>query len=114
MLRFVLSTLWKVYVLFFVVHILSHWSDIEALFDKCPSSSFPVNANIDQKSVVCDDTYYDLMKRIFVFGAEASNSALTSLLEVINFVIFIGKRSVFYVKSRTYYERYLAEKENHS
>ena len=100
MLRFLFGTLWKVFILFFAIHILSHWSEVEELLSPCGLV----------KSEQCQETaYYPIVTRVAKFSVEAGKASLTSLLEVVNFAIFVGKRSVFYVKSKTYYDKYLQD-----
>jgi hypothetical protein len=109
MLRFILSTLWKIYILFFTIHVLSHWSEVETLFERCRS---PEASPLGKPSDQCKDSYYNLFRKILTFVSAAGGAALASVLEVVNFVIFIGKRSVFYVKSKTFYDRYLEDRYN--
>src|SRR6478609_1779228 len=104
MIKFVLNSLWKVFILFFSIHILSHWSEVEKIFTPCES-----DATNQQKCLGEHDTYRTIMRKIANFSLEAGYSSMTSLLEVVNFAIFIAKRGTFYIKSKSFYEQYKAQ-----
>lgn len=95
MFRFILGSLWKAFALFFVIHILSHWSDVEAIFcvDETEEGSY----------------YHNIVTNVCKFILESSKASLASLLELVNFAIFVSKRSVWYLKSKTYYDKYVME-----
>ena len=79
-----------------MIHVLSHWTEVESVYLKSR-----------------DEGYYNMVTNFISFGMEAARSSLANLLEVVNFAIFVGKRSVFYVKSKTYYDNYLQHQQEH-
>ena len=82
-----------------MIHILSHWTEVENVYLKTKGEGVSF--------------YYDLVTNLTSFSFEAARSSLANLLEVVNFAIFVGKRSVFYVKSKTYYEQYVQHNMQH-
>jgi len=75
-------------VLFFAIQTLSHWSELENIFTTSGDS-------------------VAILRKVVLFAVDAGKTSVDNVLEVANFAIFVGKRSIFYVKSRSYYDSYL-------
>jgi hypothetical protein len=99
MIRFVFSTFVRLFLLFFLVHVVSHWSKVESIF-----ALFERDCDDD-----CGGRYFHIGKSLMHFATEAGYASMTSLLEVVNFGIFVAKRGAFYVKTRSFYEQYRSE-----
>jgi len=89
---------------FFAVYVISHWSEAEQLLTSCDAEN--------KKDCLSDISYYDFGKRILRFLSAAATSSCGNLLEVVNFFVFISKRSALYVKSKTYYDMYLQQQDD--
>lgn len=95
MLRFIASTIFRCFSLFFLIYVVSHWSDLE----KVHTRSF---SNVDNLSSWEPWKHFFLHLSDFLFSA--SKHSVSSVLEVVNFVLFIGKKGTMLVKSKTGYE----------
>jgi hypothetical protein len=108
--RFVISLLWKAYIVLFVLHLLSHWSTIESLWTTQCHRNQEAGSWSQQPQKSCKINYYTTLLNVLSLLNEANSTALYNLLEIINFVMFVAKRSSVYIKSRMYYDQYLEEK----
>ncbi len=92
MIKFIFNLFWKLFSLFFVIHIISHWTELTQLFSECT----------DSENSCPDDTF----SRIIDFSKNAFIYSFTSVLSCVKVLIFVGEKGVGYIKSKTMYDQF--------
>ena len=96
MIRFILASVWKLFLLFFFIHFVSNWTQLEKIFAPC--HDIPLNDGPD-----CDYTL--LLVKTLRFLTRGVSTSAANVIEVANFVLFIAKRGTTWIKLRSLYER---------
>ena len=89
MIRFVIRLVWKLFVLFFFLNILTSWSRLQVAFTECAQND------------ACD--YSVIAARVGKIVLTATTASIASIIELGNVSIFAAKAATNWLKVKTNY-----------
>lgn len=94
MLRFLFSLLWKTFVLMFVAHLVSHWSELQNMSRgfKCPMET-KTNQECQKHYVVVGWKLVDFLQDAFVV-------TFSNVIDIVRAAVFVSKLTVTWLKNR--------------
>ena len=92
MLRFLFDLFWKTFVLMFVAHLVSHWSELQGM-----SKAFKCNLETKQE---CQKHYVAAGWKLADFLQDALVVTFSNVIDVVRATVFVAKLSVTWLKSR--------------
>jgi len=91
MIRFLFNSIWKTFLLFFTIHVVTHWSEIQQIISHI------------QVTPTEEVNYRQVSGRLLLFVIDGATTSANGVFEIAKFLVFVAERARIFLYTQTFY-----------